>query len=414
MSITENALQPRSTSQPVAMGRRRGRQSDHSVSTAASQKHNYGAALARILRGRSSCHTSIASRSIVLAFIAQKYKNEKDEYARYLRRSNRISLSDLSFNFNGFTDSCCLSMFRFTKDDLRRVVKTIGWVGTHTQRNRYACDSLMVTCVLLRRLTTPARWRDMEFTFGRHAAQLSEIFWEGLESFLETRQHLIMSAIDPAFIASRASLYAEKIKDKCHALDNFMGFIDGTVIAIARPSRNEVQNVAYNGHKRKHALKFQAVTTPDGLLLHAAGPIEGRRHDWTLYCRSGLDDTLPDLLLIGEKQYALYGDSGYSERPYLEIPFQGSSLTSYEKAYNGAMSKGRVTVEWYFKEVKLYWSTMDYKRKLRTGESPVGALYIAALLLTNIRNCVYPNTISQYFKCSPPTLEEYISHKDNQ
>ena len=55
---------------------------------------------------------------------------------------------------------------------------------------------------------------------------------------------------------------------------------------------------------------------------------------------------------------------------------------------------------------------MDYKRKLRVGEFPVGALYIAAMLLTNFRNCVYPNPTAQYFSCRPPMLEEYLEHKD--
>lgn len=41
--------------------------------------------------------------------------------------------------------------------------------------------------------------------------------------------------------------------------------------------------VACNEHKHKHTIKFHAVTTPDGLALHVYGPIEGGRHDWTLY-----------------------------------------------------------------------------------------------------------------------------------
>ena len=42
-----------------------------------------------------------------------------------------------------------------------------------------------------------------------------------------------------------------------------------------------MQRVAYNGHKRKHAMKFQGVTSPCGLALHLSGPLEGRRHEWT-------------------------------------------------------------------------------------------------------------------------------------
>lgn len=47
--------------------------------------------------------------------------------------------------------------------------------------------------------------------------------------------------------------------------------------------------MVYNGHKRKHKLKYQAVQACDGLILQAAGPIDGHRHDWTLYVRSGLE-----------------------------------------------------------------------------------------------------------------------------
>ena len=74
----------------------------------------------------------------------------------------------------------------------------------------------------------------MEMLFGKHGGQLSEIFWEGMESFLEARQHLVLSDIDYTFFSERAQLYASAIN--MEVLDNCTGFIDGTVIAIARPS----------------------------------------------------------------------------------------------------------------------------------------------------------------------------------
>lgn len=52
------------------------------------------------------------------------------------------------------------------------------------------------------------------------------------------------------------------------------------------------------------------------------------------------------------------------------------------------MSRVRVTAAWMFKKIKLYWSTVYYKRKMRLGESPVGTLSIPAMLITNRRNCV--------------------------
>lgn len=73
------------------------------------------------------------------------------------------------------------------------------------------------------------------------------------------------------------------------------------------------------------------------------------------------------------------------------------------------MSNGRVTVEWVFKDKKMYWLFVDIKRKLLLGEYHVGMLYIAQVLLTKLRNCVYSIKIAQYFGIYPPQLEEHIS-----
>ena len=50
------------------------------------------------------------------------------------------------------------------------------------------------------------------------------------------------------------------------------GFVDGTVRPICRTGEN--QRLVYNGHKRVHALKFQAVALPNGLIGHLFGPVD--------------------------------------------------------------------------------------------------------------------------------------------
>lgn len=65
-------------------------------------------------------------------------------------------------------------------------------------------------------------------------------------------------------------------------LSRCIGLIDGNVLGIARPLNFNLHHAAYNGHKSKHALTFQTVTTPDGLILHAHGPMAGSLHDWAL------------------------------------------------------------------------------------------------------------------------------------
>ena len=263
-----------------------GRLRDHSLSLSALRRDKWKHILPVICKSRLTSPKSAASSSQALLFSFERYVLHDLETQRYLRRNQRIHWTHFAFNFNSMTDASSLSLFRFRKKDVIRMVEAVAWPSSQvaTARNRYSCSRILVTCVLLRRLCSPARWRDMELLFGRHAAQLSEIFWEGLEQFLNVRKHLITGDICKDFIEANAPFYAQAVRDKRNSLDKCVAFIDGTVIGIARPVQADVQAIAYNGHKRNHALKYQAVTTPDGLILHAAGPLEGRRHDWTCIC----------------------------------------------------------------------------------------------------------------------------------
>ena len=103
--------------------------------------------------------------------------------------------------------------------------------------------------------------------------------------------------------------------EKASALSNCVAIIDGAVIGASRLGDSGYQHVLYNGHKRKHAHKYQAVLTPDGMLLHVYEPLEGRKHDWTLYTRSGIEKQLPNCLQLEDgTHFCIYGDSGYSRR----------------------------------------------------------------------------------------------------
>lgn len=317
-------------------------------------------------------------------------------------------------NFMCMADDQMLSKFRICREEIPHIVKavTCNDDSGRTSRNQYSKNPLLTTLIILRRLASPCRWIDLEILFGKHSSQLSEIFWEGIENMIESRGHLITGPISAQFIHENAASFSDSIHQKCDAFMHCVGFIDGTVLAISRPGDSSIQNAAYNGHKRKHALKYQTITLPNGLILHASGPLEGCRHDWALYVNSGVEEQMEEMMLFNGIQYFIHGDSGYSARAYLDVPFSGSNLTPAQKSANCATAAVRVTVEWMYKEVKLYWSTVDFKRKMRIGEAPVGLLYIAAMLLTNFRNCIYPNTVSQYFNCNPPSLEEYLLHKE--
>lgn len=176
--------------------------------------------------------------------------------------------------------------------------------------------------------------------------------------------------------------------------------------AICRPSNN--QQECYNGHKRVHALKYQSVVTPNGLIANLFGPIEGRRHDSFLLSESQL---LPALALKNEnfnEPYYIYGDPAYPVRVELQGPYKGSRLTPEQREFNKQMSNCRVSVEWCFGKVLSLFAFVDYKKNQRLFLQPLSKYFKMAVLLTNIHTCFYGSQTSVFFNVSPPNVEDYL------
>ena len=374
------------------------RQSDHTRNAVVARALAWKRIIPIIFKKRREDPASTFSSNRLFLIVANNLLRKFGEYNFQLRRPLRISLTSFDDNrFPFMSDDVLLSLFRFRRDDIMRVVEVMSWPlnRKRTKHNRYSVTPLLATCVVLRRLASATRWRDLEQIFGGHKSQLSEIFWEALMVFVSERVGLVMDIVCAPFWSGLYSGYANAVYCKSNALENVVAFIHGTNLKIARPSGDHIlQRVAYNGHKRSRAIKFQAPTTPCGMCMHLAGPMEKRRHDWTLYMSSGLNNTLQQAFFYDGKQFVAFGDSGYSARCFLYVPFSGSNLCEARSALNKAMAKSRA-VEWFFIEVKRYWTLVDFKRKMRVRESAVGAMYIAAVILTNVWNCCYPNTISQ-------------------
>jgi hypothetical protein len=144
--------------------------------------------------------------------------------------------------------------------------------------------------------------------------------------------------------------------------------------------------------------------TPDGWILHLFGPIEGRWHNLTLYRESHIDDELQSSTEISGTQYYLYGYPAYCLRPYLQIGYRGSHLTP-QVQLNIAMSTVRIAVEWAFRDVKLYFTHVDVPRKLKLLVTPAGLWYVCAVMLWNIRVCLYGSQASRYFDSDPMCIE---------
>ncbi len=218
-------------------------------------------------------------------------------------------------------------------------------------------------------------------------------------------------------IAPRLAEFAQAVVAKGGLVANIWSFIDGTVRGIARPTgvgqRGDenyylFQQSMYNGHKRKHAMKFQSLSTPDGIISHLFGPFPGRNHDSAMLAASGLKDSVREDERF--RGFLIFGDPAYGKDDVVWSPFQGQLLTEQQKMVNKSMSKVRVSVEWSYGQVIQYWSYLDFKHQMCARKMSVGLMYSVAVLLTNCITCVRGgNNNSDFFQVKPPTIEEYLS-----
>ncbi|KIJ24503.1 hypothetical protein M422DRAFT_274703 [Sphaerobolus stellatus SS14] len=140
--------------------------------------------------------------------------------------------------------------------------------------------------------------------------------------------------------------------------------------------------------------KGAPTNSPDGLIIHMYGPVDGRRHDETVYKESGLAELLDKHFWTpnGDALF-IYRDPAYTVAAHVMSPFKGPAVSRQERAFNTAMSQIRTPVEWLFKEILL---------------SPCGLFYLVAILC-NAHTILHHPQIPQYFAYPPPSLQEYFT-----
>lgn len=307
-------------------------------------------------------------------------------------------------------DETCLRRFRLRRVEVYRLQEALHMPQQFSSPCRSHWSGTEGLLVLLRRLSYPARLGDLCEEFGRSKPGLSIIFNCTLIWMWETWGSLLTEPFTkPFFTAARVASYSDAIAFKSGVNLHVWGFIDGTVRPICRPGHH--QRDYYNGHHRTHALKYQGVTTPDGIVSSLHGPYEGKRHDAGIYARSGLHQQLQEHMafLHDDQPYALFGDAAYPLSQFLQKGFTGQNLTAAQQQFNSRMSSVRQAAEWSFKDVTQFFPYVDLKQQQKVELQPVGLHYKVAVLLLNCLTCIKQgNETSQYFHLHPPVLEEYL------
>ena len=327
----------------------------------------------------------IDTEEAILLFDINRSKNPEFPYWEYN-----------SFDVNSLSEDEFLAALRFSNRDIDRLVAALGIPREIRTANGSKFSGIEGVCCLLKRPAYPCRYSDLLSEFGRSVPELSLLTTKTMNMIYERWHHLLSDLNQPLLSQRNLEMFSRQINEKGAPLTNCWGFIDGTVRPICRPKDN--QRRVYNGHKRVHALKFQSVLTPNGLIANLFGPIEGRRHDARMLRESNLLTHLQQFSFNGNGQpLCLYGDPAYPISVHLLGPFQGKNLNPQQTDFNAAMSEVRESVEWGFGKVVNYFKFIDFKKNLKLQMSPVGNMYAAAVLLTNAHTCLYGSQTSEYF-----------------
>lgn len=129
----------------------------------------------------------------------------------------------------------------------------------------------------------------MDEAHGWSEGKLSEVFHFTIDFIYRRWQHTLrwnpkIRELLPTFSAA--------ISSQGCPLDKAFGFLDGTRRKVARPSRFQKQ--FYSGHKRYdiyskiinrrryHALGYQSMVLPNGLVLLSGNKSHKSNHKWTM------------------------------------------------------------------------------------------------------------------------------------
>lgn len=178
----------------------------------------------------------------------------------------------------------CYTEFQVEKWHIPLLADRLQIPPTFQCPQRSVCDGIEGLCMLLRQLAYPCRYSDMVHRFARPVPVLSMITNTVLDYVYDRHGHRLTQWNNQVMDPNHLQQYADVISAKGSPLDNCFGFVDGTVRPISRPGQH--QRAVYNGHKRVHALKFQSVALPNGLIGNLYGPIGNNNYNnvWNYLC----------------------------------------------------------------------------------------------------------------------------------
>lgn len=333
-------------------------------------------------------------------------------------------------HFEQFHFDRCEILFRFTYERLLVLYNLLGMDADCILENGTHISSEEVFLFSLCRLTYPDRLNTMtNDLWGGEESQWSRAF-KYFNLFVQV-SHGHRLTDNFAFWVPRFPGMARAVQTKLEEFGVHYGenevqqiacFLDDTVREICRPgagptnrhleNTNETQRAFYSGWCGHHALVWQTVDSPCGMIIHAFGPGAGRHQDRERVRLSGINELLRDAQLGNNYQYKMYGDNIFVSKSHLLVRHAGQdyALTQRQVEENYARPKVRIGIEWNYRTTSGLFKFCNYVEncKICAAGSNAALTYFTAMFLKNCHVCMYHSESASYFNIVPPTIEEYL------
>ncbi|KAF8908266.1 hypothetical protein CPB85DRAFT_1205006, partial [Mucidula mucida] len=146
--------------------------------------------------------------------------------------------------------------FGMSYPDIQEMVEGLCIPETIKTRKSYIFSGLKAFCILCACFRFVGNLFDLTIQYNRSISSLSEIINELVELLDDEWEHLLEYDHKHLLHPSQLLKYADAIHSHGAPIKHVFGFID-SIQRIARPTWH--QQITYNGHKKHHALKFQAL-----------------------------------------------------------------------------------------------------------------------------------------------------------
>ena len=166
------------------------------------------------------------------------------------------------------TDRQFVKEFRFSKEEVVRVIAALQWPPFFRLQSRLVFSSELCLLMVLYRFAFPSTLNKLEVMFGIPSTTCSIIVNHGIK-MLKAKFGERLRSFDVELVLRNIHWYQESISKKSGgAATTCFGFIDGTLVQVSRPKtnsphagirdQNNIQRALYSGHKRHHGIKFQS------------------------------------------------------------------------------------------------------------------------------------------------------------